>query len=96
MRVDDLIIFANEKASDIHFDFSVLPPKFRVNGRLESMADFILNDEDCDNYAMELASYKYDDFLEVGEMDLANSERTGIACQFIWNIWIILCGHHAF
>ena len=73
MRVDDLIIFANEKkASDIHLIFG-LPPKFRVNGRLESMADFILNDEDCDNYAMELARYKYDDFLEVGEMDLART-----------------------
>jgi len=73
MRVDDLIVYANDKkASDIHLIFG-LPPKCRVNGRLESMADFILNDENCDNYAMELARYRYEDFLEVGEMDLART-----------------------
>ncbi len=73
MKVNELIVYANnKKASDIHLIFG-LPPKCRVAGRLESMADFILNDDDCDNYAMELARYRYDDFLEIGEMDLART-----------------------
>ncbi|WP_313527987.1 type IV pilus twitching motility protein PilT [Anaerotignum sp.] len=73
MRIDDLIIYANNrKASDIHLIFG-LPPKCRVAGELESMADFVLNDEDCNNYAIELARYRYDDFLEIGEMDLAST-----------------------
>ncbi|WP_304509180.1 type IV pilus twitching motility protein PilT [Anaerotignum sp.] len=73
MRIDDLIIYANKKkASDIHLIFG-LYPKCRVAGELESIADFVLNDEDCDNYAMELARYRYDDFLEAGEMDLART-----------------------
>lgn len=73
MRIDDLIVYANnKKASDIHLIFG-LPPKCRVAGVLETMADFTLNDEDCDNYAMELARYHYDDFLEAGEMDLART-----------------------
>lgn len=73
MKIDELILYANgKKASDIHLVFG-LPPKCRVNGSLESMADFVLDDDDCDSYAVELARYRYDDFLEVGEMDLART-----------------------
>lgn len=73
MNIEDLVLYANErKASDIHLIFD-LPPKCRIAGQLHTIADFVLTDDDCDNYAMELARYRYDDFMEIGELDLART-----------------------
>ncbi len=73
MKIDELVLYANnKKASDIHLVFG-LPPKCRVTGSLESMADFVLTDELCDSYAKELVREGYEEFLKVGEMDLART-----------------------
>ena len=49
----------SSRASDIHLVCG-LPPKFRVDGRLENMAEVPLTEEDCINLCKWLAGELFD------------------------------------
>lgn len=73
MTVDELVARAKtDGASDIHL-ICGLPPKYRLDGRLENMSDEPLSKEDCVSFAKELAGDSYAEFDEVGELDLAGN-----------------------
>ena len=71
--VDELVAKAkSDGASDIHL-ICGLPPKYRLDGQLENMAEEVLTEEDCVAVAKELAGSRYGELEEVGELDLAAS-----------------------
>lgn len=73
MKIDDYVLFANErKASDVHLVCGI-PPKCRWTGKLISIEERILTHDDCEAFARELVEDRFDEFLEVGEMDLAKT-----------------------
>ena len=62
----------NDGASDIHL-ICGLPPKYRVNGQLENMAEEPLTREDCMEAARALAGGGAETLLKSGELDLAET-----------------------
>ena len=62
----------NDGASDIHL-ICGLPPKYRVNGQLENMAEEPLTREDCMEAARALAGGGAETLLKSGELDAAAS-----------------------
>ena len=71
--VEELVAQAKRTgASDIHL-ICGLPPKCRLDGQLENMAEEVLTEEDCVAVAKELAGRRYGELEEVGELDLAAS-----------------------
>ena len=73
LTVEELVAQANRTgASDIHL-ICGLPPKCRLDGQLENMAEEVLTEEDCVAVAKELAGKRYGELEEVGELDLAAS-----------------------
>ena len=62
----------NDGASDIHL-ICGLPPKYRVNGQLENMAEEPLTREDCMEAARILAGGGAEALLKNGELDLAET-----------------------
>ncbi len=71
MTIEELVKKAKEdNASDIHLICN-LPPKYRKGGRLENMDDMPLTFEDCIDAAKYLAGKYYDEYEEVGELDLS-------------------------
>ena len=69
----------NDGASDIHL-ICGLPPKYRVNGQLENMAEEPLTREDCMEAARALAGGGAETLLKSGELDLAET-LTGNRCR---------------
>jgi twitching motility protein PilT len=63
---------AQDGASDIHIAKG-LPVKYRKDGRIQSMIDDVLSEEDCDRIAKELAGTEYETFLAKGELDSAET-----------------------
>lgn len=59
-------------ASDVHLSAG-LPPKCRIDGKLENLAPEVLTGEDCENIAKELAGEQYDEIRHIGELDLSKS-----------------------
>lgn len=73
MTVDQLVAKAKaDGASDIHL-ICGLPPKYRLNGRLEDMSDECLTVDDCFAYAEELAGMNYPEYDDTGELDAADT-----------------------
>lgn len=73
LTVEELVAQAKRTgASDIHL-ICGLPPKCRLDGQLENMAEEVLTEEDCVAVAKELAGSRYGELEEVGELDLAAS-----------------------
>lgn len=69
----------SSRASDIHLVCG-LPPKFRVDGRLENMAEVSLTEEDCINLCKWLAGELFDRLEHTGELDFSK-EISGIRCR---------------
>ncbi len=73
MTVDEMVAQAKaEGASDIHLVCG-LPPKYRKDGRLESMNDEELTQDDCIEHAQYLAKDGWEEYERVGELDTANT-----------------------
>ena len=71
--VEELVAQAKSTgASDIHL-ICGLPPKCRLDGQLENMAEEVLSQEDCVAVAKELAGSRYGELEETGELDLAGT-----------------------
>ena len=70
---------ALDGASDIHL-IRALPPKYRLDGQLQDMAEEPLTEEDCFSYARVLAGERYPEFEEEGELDAAGS-FAGTRCR---------------
>ncbi len=80
MTVDELVSKAREcNATDIHLIYG-LPPKFRIDGVLESIGDKPLSIQDCEIIAHNLAGSKYAEMEEIGELDLAGT-YAGVRCR---------------
>lgn len=72
-RVEDLIDSAAKAGgSDIHL-VAGLPPKARIDGRLEDLFPAPLTDGDCEDLAGQLAGEEYEKIRKIGELDLAVS-----------------------
>lgn len=71
--IDELIAEVNSKGgSDLHL-VRGLPPKYRKDGRLLSLGETDLTEEDCEEYARQLAGKNYETIKDIGELDLARS-----------------------
>lgn len=82
MTIEQLVLKARQdNASDIHLVCG-LPPKYRKDGQIESMADEPLSSGDCVTYAKQLAGTPeaYDEYLHTGELDAADT-YAGIRCR---------------
>lgn len=80
-NIEDLTEQAKRNgASDIHLVCG-LPPKYRLDGQLENMADQRLTEEDCEALCQELAKDAMYEKLEyTGELDFSR-ELHGIRCR---------------
>ena len=73
MTIEQLVAAAKaDGASDIHLICGI-PPKYRLNGRLENMAQARLSQEECFAFARELAGVRYPEFEKTGELDAAQT-----------------------
>ena len=75
LSIEQLVAKAKQDgASDIHL-ICGLPPKYRVDGQLQSMTDEPLTVDDCIAYAKEQIGTPegYDEFDKIGEFDAANT-----------------------
>ena len=73
MTVDELVAKARaDGASDVHLICS-LPPKYRLDGELQNMSDEPLTVEDCFDVAHVIAGKEFDKFMQVGELDSADT-----------------------
>jgi len=73
MRVEELVRKAAALgASDIHL-IKGITPKCRIDGHLEDLEPGILEDEDCEEFAKELAEKQYPLIEARGELDLART-----------------------
>ena len=68
------------RASDIHI-VRGLPIRIRVDGDLQDYDGYVLTDEDCENYAREMAGHEYRKIEKMGELDLAITFDGGIRCR---------------
>ena len=79
-NIEELTLKArNDHASDIHLVYG-LPPKYRVDGRLESMADVPLTEDDCIELCQWLAEEQFDKLDYKGELDFSKNS-CGIRCR---------------
>ena len=73
LTVDEMVAKARaDGASDIHL-ICGLPPKYRVSGSLENLADDVMTADDCVAVARFLCGDRYDEFDRVGELDAAET-----------------------
>ncbi len=73
LNVDMIVEYAaSQRVSDIHL-VKGLPPKGRIDGQLENLADTPLTDEDCEAIAKDLAGDLYPAIRRSGELDLAKT-----------------------
>ena len=80
-NIEDLTELAKRNgASDIHLVCG-LPPKYRLDGQLENMADERLSEDDCGRLCQDLAKDAMYEKLEyTGELDFSREIR-GIRCR---------------
>ena len=72
-RIDELIALAAKKrASDVHL-IAGLPPKCRIDGKIETLTEEILKREDCEDYAVQLAGTNTDKIKSIGQLDFSAS-----------------------
>ena len=73
LTIEEMVAKAKEDgASDIHLICGIRP-KYRVSGNLEDMTDEILTPDDCISAARLLCGSRYDEFNEVGDLDVAET-----------------------
>ena len=73
MNVEMLIAkAASEGASDVHL-IAGLSPKYRKNGVLLDLEEYILTPEDCEEAARQLAGEAYEQMRQIGELDMAGT-----------------------
>ena len=73
LKTEELITKAREsRGSDVHLACGV-PPKVRVDGRLQNLTDEPLTRGDCEEYAKELAPDLYEEIAKIGELDLSGT-----------------------
>lgn len=71
--IEELIALAAEKrASDVHL-IAGLPPKCRIDGRIETLTDGGLTREDCEEYGRQLAGNAADQIEAIGQLDFSAS-----------------------
>ena len=71
--IEELIALAAEKrASDVHL-IAGLPPKCRIDGRIETLTDGGLTREDCEEYGRQLAGNVADQIEAIGQLDFSAS-----------------------
>ncbi len=69
-QIEELLIQAKERgASDLHLCCG-LPPKLRIDGKLQSFGEEKLTEEDCRQLATALLGSSFSDLGSVGEYDL--------------------------
>lgn len=72
-EIEELIALAAEKrASDVHL-IAGLPPKCRIDGRIETLTEGVLTREDCEEYGRQLAGDAADPIEEIGQLDFSAS-----------------------
>lgn len=72
-EIEELIALAAEKrASDVHL-IAGLPPKCRIDGRIETLTDGVLTREDCEEYGRQLAGDAADPIEAIGQLDFSAS-----------------------
>lgn len=72
-EIEELIALAGEKrASDVHL-IAGLPPKCRIDGRIETLTDGGLTREDCEEYGRQLAGDAADTIEAIGQLDFSAS-----------------------
>ena len=83
--IDELVQQAKDKgSSDIHL-ICGLPPKYRVDGQLESMADTPLTEQDCYELCKSLAGEYFDDNKKIGELDFSREIcKNRCRCHVFW------------
>lgn len=73
MNIVELVKEAEaRRASDIHLICN-LPPKCRVDGALQNLREELLSDAQCEALARQMAEDLFDQFLAIGELDLAHT-----------------------
>ena len=69
--IEELIARAAEKrASDVHL-IAGLPPKCRIDGRIETLAEGVLSHEDCEEYGRQLAGEQTEQIETIGQLDFS-------------------------
>lgn len=72
-EIEELIALAGEKrASDVHL-IAGLPPKCRIDGRIETLTQGVLTREDCEEYGRQLAGDAADPIEAIGQLDFSAS-----------------------
>ena len=72
-EIEELIALAAEKrASDVHL-IAGLPPKCRIDGRIETLTQGVLTREDCEKYGRQLAGDAADTIEAIGQLDFSAS-----------------------
>lgn len=72
-EIEELIALAGEKrASDVHL-IAGLPPKCRIDGRIETLTEGVLTREDCEEYGRQLAGDAADPIEAIGQLDFSAS-----------------------
>ncbi|WP_455902344.1 type IV pilus twitching motility protein PilT [Clostridium sp.] len=72
-EIEELIALAAEKrASDVHL-IAGLPPKCRIDGRIETLTEGVLTREDCEEYGRRLAGDAADTIEAIGQLDFSAS-----------------------
>lgn len=73
LMIEEMVAMAKQRgASDVHLVCG-LPPKYRVDGQLETMLDEVLTQDDCLDVARHLAGSSFDELMRIGEFDGAGT-----------------------
>lgn len=73
VSIEQIVVLGNEnKASDIHIGPGT-PVKYRIDGEVQSLDDYVLTTEDCEALGAEMAGEDFEKMRKIGELDLAQS-----------------------
>lgn len=69
--IEELIaLAAQKKASDVHLIVG-LPPKCRIDGKIETLMEYVLSHEDCEEYGRQLAGEQVEQIETIGQLDFS-------------------------
>lgn len=72
-NIEELIaLAADEGASDVHL-IAGLPPKCRIDGRINTLLEGVLTHEDCEEYGRQLAGEHLKKIAEIGQLDFSTA-----------------------
>lgn len=79
--IDGIISDANDKrASDVHIAAGV-PVRYRIDGRLVDADERVLEPQDCEQLARDVAGEDYKKIERIGELDMADTYAGHIRCR---------------